>query len=96
MLFCVYVMKMLADMRIVRCVTLILLLTLSGAAFALPTYDRVRAHYTASDAVLLDRHGVPLQTLRVDMTRRRLAWVPLADMSPAHDDAEIAAEDRHF
>jgi penicillin-binding protein 1C len=36
-----------------------------------------------SDLTLLDRHGQPLQTLRVDMTVRRLPWVPLDQMSPA-------------
>lgn len=75
---------------------LALLLALPGAAFALPSYDQVRANYVASDAVLLDRHGEPLQTLRVDLTRRRLAWVPLAEISPALVDAVIAAEDRRF
>jgi penicillin-binding protein 1C len=48
-----------------------------------------------SDLPLLDRHGTPLQTLRVD-AGAPLPWVPLADMSPALLQAIVLSEDRRF
>ncbi|HEY3635458.1 MAG TPA: penicillin-binding protein 1C, partial [Caldimonas sp.] len=56
---------------------------LAGAANALPTFAQVKAAHRPSDITLLDRNGMALQTLRVDASVRRLAWVPIADMSPA-------------
>lgn len=68
----------------------------STAAQALPSFDEVRAAHRPSDIVLLDRHGVPLQTLRVDKSVRRLEWLPIERMSPALLRAVIASEDRRF
>ena len=65
-------------------------------AAAVPTPEQVRAAYRPSDAVLLDRHGTPLQNLRVDMTVRRLPWVPLDGVSPALTQAVLQAEDQRF
>jgi len=45
---------------------------------------------------LLDRNGEVLHELRVDASRRRLGWSPLADVSPALQAAVIASEDRRF
>lgn len=76
---------------------LIVLFTLMGVDGAgLPTAADVRAAWRPSDAVLLDRHGEVLHEIRVDAHRRRLAWTPLADVSPALRDAVVAAEDRRF
>jgi penicillin-binding protein 1C len=61
-----------------------------------PGFDAVRARWRPSDAQLLDRHGEPLHELRVDAHGRRLAWTPLAAISPALRKAVIAAEDRRF
>ena len=66
------------------------------AAQALPSFDEVRAAHRPSDLVLLDRQGVPLQTLRVDASVRRLPWLPLAQMSPALLRAIVLSEDRRF
>ena len=55
-----------------------LALALPLAAQALPSFEDVRAAHRPSDLTLLDRHGVPLQTLRVDTTMRRLRMVPIA------------------
>jgi len=63
---------------------------------ALPAFEEVRAAYRPSDVVLLDRHGVPIQTLRIDKTVRRLPWVALSDMSPALLRALVLSEDRNF
>ena len=68
----------------------------SSAAHALPSYADVRAAYRPSDALLLDRHGAPLQQVRVDATVRRLPWVALADVSPALRAALLASEDKRF
>ncbi len=61
-----------------------------------PSFASVRAAYCPSDARLLDRHGAVLHELRVDPTRRRLAWTPLAAVSPALRDAIVTSEDRRF
>jgi len=61
-----------------------------------PTFDSVRAAFCPSDARLLDRHGVVLQEVRLDRTRRRLAWTLLNAVSPALTDAMLASEDRRF
>jgi penicillin-binding protein 1C len=60
------------------------------------SFESVRAAYCPSDVRLLDRHGVVLHELRVDPRRRRLAWTPLAAVSPALTDALLASEDRRF
>ncbi len=71
-------------------------LSVIGGAQALPSYEAVRAAHRPSDLTLLDRHGVPVQTLRVDKTVRRLDWVPLQQMSPALLQAIVLSEDRRF
>ncbi len=66
------------------------------AAHALPSFDEVKAAHAVSDLTLLDRQGVPLQTLRVDKGVRRLPWVPLGELSPALVQAVVLSEDRRF
>ncbi|MET0322957.1 MAG: penicillin-binding protein 1C, partial [Duganella sp.] len=66
------------------------------AAQPVPTPEQVRAAYRSSEAQLLDRHGVPVQSLRIDMTVRRLDWVALDDVSPALPAALLQAEDQRF
>ena len=68
----------------------------ASAAHALATFNEVRTAHRPSDAQLLDRHGVVLQTLRTDHQVRRLPWVPLQDLSPALLDAIVLSEDRRF
>jgi penicillin-binding protein 1C len=63
---------------------------------ALPRFEEVRAAHRPSDLTLLDRRGEPIQTLRIDRDARRLAWVPLADVSPALLTALVLSEDRRF
>ena len=65
-------------------------------AQAVLTPAQVQAAYRSSEAQLLDRSGAPLQSLRVDMKVRRLPWVPLADISPALQQAVLLAEDQRF
>jgi penicillin-binding protein 1C len=56
----------------------------------------VHAAHRTSELTLLDRDGVPLQTIRVDKTVRRLPWLSLADTSPALLRAIVLSEDRRF
>jgi penicillin-binding protein 1C len=67
-----------------------------AAAHALPTFAEVKAAHWPSDFTLVDRTGTPIQTLRVDKSVRRLAWTPLADISPALRTAIVLSEDRRF
>ena len=67
-----------------------------GAHAAIPSFDQVRASYRSSETVLLDRHGMPVQSVRTDLRARRGAWVPLAQISPALRAAAIASEDQRF
>jgi penicillin-binding protein 1C len=64
--------------------------------WALPDFAAVKAAHQPSDATLLDRHGEPLQTMRIDMSARRGPWVALADLSPALREAIVLGEDRRF
>lgn len=61
-----------------------------------PSFSAVRAAYIPSDAWLLDRYGVVLASRRVRFDVRRLAWVPLADVSPALVTSIVEGEDRRF
>ncbi|MBC7604658.1 MAG: transglycosylase domain-containing protein, partial [Ramlibacter sp.] len=71
-------------------------LLLTGAAFALPTFDEVKSSYRSSDTLVLDRNGELLQRVRTDATIRRGQWIALADISPALRQAMLASEDRNF
>ncbi|WP_288379881.1 biosynthetic peptidoglycan transglycosylase, partial [uncultured Massilia sp.] len=74
-----------------------LLLALPAWAWcAMPTPEQARAAWQPSEARLLDRNGVPLESVRVDLRGRRGAWVELADISPALGAAVLQAEDQRF
>jgi penicillin-binding protein 1C len=62
----------------------------------LPSLAEVRAAFRPSDVSLLDRYGGVLHERRLDAHGRRLAWTPLADISPALQSAVVASEDRRF
>ncbi|MBS1208253.1 MAG: transglycosylase family protein [Proteobacteria bacterium] len=64
--------------------------------FSLPSFEQVRASHISSDALLLDRNGIPLANLRLNPNIRRLDWVPINTLSPAMRDALLRAEDRRF
>jgi len=63
---------------------------------AMPDYAAVRADWKPSEAWLYDRDGRLLDSERVNFERRRLAWVPLRDISPAVRDTVVTAEDHRF
>jgi penicillin-binding protein 1C len=75
---------------------LLLALCAVAAHAAVPTPAQVKASYRTSDAVLLDRHGEPLQSLRINLQVRQAQWVPLAGISPAMRAAIVRAEDGRF
>jgi penicillin-binding protein 1C len=82
------------------------LAALSAAALALaaarlvgpepPTFAAARAAHVPSEAQLLDRVGRVLHERRADARERRLAWTPLAELSPALVPALLHVEDRRF
>jgi penicillin-binding protein 1C len=61
-----------------------------------PSFAAMREAYVPSDAWLLDRHGAVIASRRIRYDVRRLAWVPLSDVSPALVTAIVEGEDRHF
>jgi penicillin-binding protein 1C len=61
-----------------------------------PGFEQVREAYRPSEAYLLDRNGLVLDSQRVDFGERRLAWTRLDDVSPALIEAVIAGEDHRF
>lgn len=63
---------------------------------AMPAYEDVRAGWKPSEAWLYDRDGRLLDSERVDFERRRMAWVPLADIAPAVRSAVVASEDKRY
>ncbi|MFM9828690.1 MAG: penicillin-binding protein 1C [Sphingomonas sp.] len=91
-------------MRLVHVTLAALLLAVMGAGVldyatlppTLPAYASVRAAWRPSEAWLNDRHGMLIDSVRVNFTTRRLAWVPLAGMAPTLKSAIIMAEDKRF
>lgn len=61
-----------------------------------PAFESIRAQWTPSDGVMLDRHGLVLDRVRLDFDVRRDDWVAIDQVSPALVDAVLAAEDRRF
>ncbi|HYN27937.1 MAG TPA: transglycosylase domain-containing protein, partial [Burkholderiales bacterium] len=61
-----------------------------------PSFESVRAAWTSSEGMLLDRHGVLIHELRVDDRGRRLEWIRLAEISPAALATIVRAEDKRF
>jgi penicillin-binding protein 1C len=72
------------------------LIAFSASTQALPTFPELKSAHHSSDVTLLDRQGTPIQTLRTDMTVRRLPWVALTDVSPALRHAIVLSEDKRF
>jgi penicillin-binding protein 1C len=62
----------------------------------LPDPAAARAAWKPSEAWLYDRNGRLIDSSRIDFQARRLAWTPLADVTPIARDTIVAAEDRRF
>jgi len=67
-----------------------------GLAAAPANFETIRASYTPSDRLILDRNGATIQRIRVDDKVRRSSWTPLDEVSPALIDAVLASEDKRF
>jgi penicillin-binding protein 1C len=79
-----------------RFVLALSLLAAGSAWCAVPAPEQVKAAWRPSEAQLLDRHGVPIDSVRVDMTVRRTRWMALGEVSPALGAAVLQAEDQRF
>lgn len=62
----------------------------------IPDYAQVRTAWQPSEAWLYDRNGKLIDSARVDYQARRLAWVPLDQVSSAAREILVNAEDRRF
>lgn len=89
-------MKRAGRVAVPLCATALLWLVFATHEPAVLSFQAVRAAYRPSDAQLLDRDGNVIHEVRIDPARRRLAWVPLSEISPALQTAVIASEDRRF
>lgn len=69
---------------------------MAQAALAVPSFDTVRAAWTSTEGMLLDRHGALIHELRVVEQGRRLEWMRLDEISPAALATIIRAEDKRF
>lgn len=63
---------------------------------AVPSFSEVKAEYRPSEAVLLDRNGQSLQTLRLNPKFRRLAWTQENEIPETFVLAMLAQEDKRF
>nr|WP_212611415.1 penicillin-binding protein 1C [Sphingomonas gellani] len=63
---------------------------------ALPGYAQARSAFRPSEAWLYDRHGVLIDSTRVDFATRRLGWVSLDRIAPVVPRTVVAAEDHRF
>jgi penicillin-binding protein 1C len=62
----------------------------------MPSYQKVRAGYTISEARLYDRNGILIHEIRMDEKVRKLDWVELGSVSEAMKNTVILTEDRRF
>jgi len=72
------------------------LVWLLGPSASVPTFANVRAEWRSSEGYLLDRHGVVIDSVRLDYGVRRFNWIALDDVSSALVDAIVDGEDRRF
>jgi len=74
-----------------RALAFVALLACASARAEAPSFADVKASFTTSEAILLDRHGTPLSEIRADTHARRLDWVALEDISTALAATLVAA-----
>lgn len=61
-----------------------------------PSFREVRTAYRSSDAWIVDRNGVPLESIRTARTNRTLDWTLWSEVSPSFKRLLIRAEDHRF
>ena len=74
----------------------VILVLTAGDSKKPPSFQKVKASYKESEALLLDRHGRVIHQMRIDARGRRLEWVDLQSISPALIRAVLYVEDRRF
>ena len=77
-------------------ITTFFIATYAHSAWAIATFDEIKADYRPSDTLILDRHGELLQRIRTDKSVRRGQWLALVDVSPALRTALVLSEDKRF
>jgi penicillin-binding protein 1C len=82
--------------RMGRTIAALLIAACASSTWAAATFNEIKAAYTPSDTLILDRHGEVVHRLRTDATVRRGQWVALADISPALRTALVLSEDKRF
>ncbi len=75
--------------------SLLLLFSLNAIA-ATHYFDDVRKRYQGSEAILLDRQGKNLHSIRRSVESQKLSWTRLENIAPSLARAAIGAEDRRF
>ena len=83
-------------MTLLACLAMAVLVFVRINSHPTPSFAAVQARYQPSDGQLLDRHGQVIHELRIHTNGRRLAWLPLSEVSPALLKTVITAEDKHF
>jgi penicillin-binding protein 1C len=61
-----------------------------------PSYNEYRSNFTSSEAILLDRNGIPLQSIRTDFQKRSYIWLELDDFPSYLIEAILATEDKNY
>jgi len=74
----------------------VVLLAAIGLVWSIPAPEVVRSRALGSDRVLLASNGLVLQNIRMDFTKRRMGWYPLADFSSPLQTAILSIEDQRF
>ncbi|MEO5356325.1 MAG: penicillin-binding protein 1C [Nitrospirae bacterium YQR-1] len=77
-------------------VVLIITLFIPDFIWKVPEFNYIKKSYKKSDVVLLDRHGNPLQEIRIDTAGRRLNWTSVDEISGSFKQTLVFSEDRHF
>ncbi len=66
------------------------------ATAQVPRYEEVRNARRSSEAILLDRNGVVVERMRLDLRQRMLEWIALDAMAPVLLRAVVVSEDQRF
>lgn len=61
-----------------------------------PTFESIKEGYQSSEAVLLDRHGSRLHTIRVNPRVRQWEWTEATEVAPAFFAELLKQEDQRF
>lgn len=61
-----------------------------------PSFQTVRSHYSPSDSWIVDRNGVPLESIRKNTTQRMLDWTSWSEVSPNFQKFLVDVEDHRF